>query len=342
MRCSGGVRGRVDLDGQDGCRRARVRREAGSELGSRASCNGCEPDEPPTSASPSQARHPARRRSSDCGPWTPGASSCAGRATRGPSPRSPTATRHRSERWSGAAPHTPQAAGSRWTSRRPSRATGRTTSPSPARDRSATAAVKGGLPPSSSFLVTSSTPTPTPTPPPVVVAGPTGPADLRARTDLIYGSEIGRGGPTEAPPGSSGSPPLQAAEIPVIRFSMHDVFTDMQDPPATPGTQTPGELRHRAQRHPRHREGRAHPSPSPSPTTSSARRTGRSSARRRTGWTATSSTTSRWSQAGTRVRLYESTNEMDTARYRSWGFTRAGSIGVSRPSVSTSRRTCRP
>ena len=89
--------------------------------------------------------------------------------------------------------------------------------------------------------VTSSTPTPTPTPPPVVVAGPTGPADLRARTDLIYGSEIGawRADGGTAVRASSGIPALlQAAGVPVIRFAMHDVFTDLQDPTGAPGTQT--------------------------------------------------------------------------------------------------------
>ncbi len=62
---------------------------------------------------------------------------------------------------------------------------------------------------------------------------------LLSRRDLIYGSEIGcwevDGGRAVNP--STGIPrKIIAARIPVIRFAVYDVFTDMTDPNGAPGT----------------------------------------------------------------------------------------------------------
>jgi len=65
------------------------------------------------------------------------------------------------------------------------------------------------------------------------------PADLLQRFDLLYGAEIGcwltDGDPAVNP--STGIPSkIMAAGVPVIRFSVYDVFTDMTDPRGNPGT----------------------------------------------------------------------------------------------------------
>jgi hypothetical protein len=68
-----------------------------------------------------------------------------------------------------------------------------------------------------------------------------GTADLRNRTNLIYGTEIGAWQTTGAPATNpaTGIPALvKAAKVPVVRFGVYDVFTDMTDPKGNPGTQT--------------------------------------------------------------------------------------------------------
>ena len=65
------------------------------------------------------------------------------------------------------------------------------------------------------------------------------PADLLQRKDLIYGSEIGlwetRGGAALVE--RTGVPAkIRSARIPLIRFGVYDVFTDMRDPQGRRGT----------------------------------------------------------------------------------------------------------
>jgi hypothetical protein len=83
---------------------------------------------------------------------------------------------------------------------------------------------------------------PTPTPTPTVTATPSPPpvgSDLLQRRDLLYGSEIEcaqvDGRPAVDP--ATGIPSeITAAGIPVVRFMVYDVFTDMTDPNGDPGT----------------------------------------------------------------------------------------------------------
>lgn len=88
---------------------------------------------------------------------------------------------------------------------------------------------------------TSSTTTSTTSSSPNVAPKPSEIQALLDRKDFIYGSEIGawrdNGGPAVNP--STGIPSLvQAAEIPVVRFAQYDTFTDMKDPAGNPGTET--------------------------------------------------------------------------------------------------------
>ncbi len=82
------------------------------------------------------------------------------------------------------------------------------------------------------------TPTPSPTPTTTPSPGPIQP-DLLSRRDLIYGSEIGCWQVTGKPavdPTTVIPSKIIAARIPVIRFAVYDVFTDMTDPNGDPGT----------------------------------------------------------------------------------------------------------
>jgi F5/8 type C domain len=82
------------------------------------------------------------------------------------------------------------------------------------------------------------TTTPSPAPTTTPVPGPVEP-DLLSRRDLIYGSEIGCWQVTGKPavdPTTVIPSKIIAARIPVIRFAVYDVFTDMTDPNGDPGT----------------------------------------------------------------------------------------------------------
>ncbi len=86
----------------------------------------------------------------------------------------------------------------------------------------------------------SAAPTPTPSVSPTTTPAP-GPIqpDLLTRRDLIYGSEIGCWQVTGKPavdPTTVIPSKIIAARIPVIRFAVYDVFTDMTDPNGDPGT----------------------------------------------------------------------------------------------------------
>jgi len=65
------------------------------------------------------------------------------------------------------------------------------------------------------------------------------PASLLSRRDLIYGSEIGCwevDGKPAVDPSTTIPRKIIAAGIPVVRFAVYDVFTDMVDPNGDPGT----------------------------------------------------------------------------------------------------------
>jgi hypothetical protein len=77
-------------------------------------------------------------------------------------------------------------------------------------------------------------PTATPTPSPLPVQ-----SDLLTRRDLLYGSEIECGqvdGRPAVDPSSGIPDEVTAAGIPLVRFMVYDVFTDMKDPNGDPGT----------------------------------------------------------------------------------------------------------
>ena len=64
------------------------------------------------------------------------------------------------------------------------------------------------------------------------------PPNLLDRRDLIYGSEIGAWLPDGTPPVNPGTgipAKVTNARIPVVRFALHDTFTDLLDPLGNPG-----------------------------------------------------------------------------------------------------------
>lgn len=69
------------------------------------------------------------------------------------------------------------------------------------------------------------------------------PADLRARTDLIYGTEIGAWLNDGEPAVTVAPAPARHARMPVVRFALHDTFTDLLDPNGNPGQITRADFR---------------------------------------------------------------------------------------------------
>jgi hypothetical protein len=159
-------------------------------------------------------------------------------------------------------------------------------------------------------------------------------AELLNRTDLIYGSEIGAWRTTGAPATdpASGIPALvKAAKIPVIRFSMYDVFTDMLDPLGNPGTQSRANL-DTALNGIKANLG-AEPMIKLLPIANDLIGTKNGAiycpplnnlARNLDYYKAL------MAQAGNRVKIYESTNEMEYSCSKAWGYPSAGSVGVSK------------
>jgi hypothetical protein len=159
-------------------------------------------------------------------------------------------------------------------------------------------------------------------------------AELLNRTDLIYGSEIGAWRTTGAPATdpASGIPALvKAAKIPVIRFSMYDVFTDMLDPLGNPGTQSRANF-DTALNGIKANLG-AEPMIKLLPIANDLIGTKNGAiycpplnnlARNLDYYKAL------MAQAGNRVKIYESTNEMEYSCSKAWGYPSAGSVGVSK------------
>ena len=156
---------------------------------------------------------------------------------------------------------------------------------------------------------------------------------LLARKNLIYGSEIGAwetdGGPAVNP--ATGIHTLvKAAEIPLIRFALHDVFTDQLDPAGNPGTQTRADF-NRALDGIRDVLG-AEPLIKLLPITKDViGNKGGALFCPPPGDLAQNLPyyKSIVKQAGDRVKLYESNNEMEYSCSDTWGFDNAGSTGVS-------------
>jgi hypothetical protein len=161
-----------------------------------------------------------------------------------------------------------------------------------------------------------------------------GTADLRQRTDLIYGTEIGAWRTTGAPgtDPATGIPALvKAAKIPLVRFAVYDVFTDMRDPQGNPGTQSRAnfdtalntirgnlnaEVLMKLLPIAKDVIGTKNGSIYCPPTTNLTQNLEYYKAL--------------VAQAQSRVRMYESTNEMEYACSALWGYPSAGSPGVSK------------
>jgi hypothetical protein len=116
-----------------------------------------------------------------------------------------------------------------------------TASPTPSDSPTATPAPSDSPTPSPS-----PTPSESPSPVPTVTLVPSPASDpvvsaLLARRDLIYGSEIGAWH-TDGKPAVDPTTPIpslvKAAKIPLIRFAVYDAFSDMTDPTGAPGTQS--------------------------------------------------------------------------------------------------------
>ena len=158
--------------------------------------------------------------------------------------------------------------------------------------------------------------------------------DLLNRTDLIYGSEIGAWRTTGAPATDLSTPIpnlVKAAKIPLVRYSVYDVFTDMTDPAGNPGTQSRANFD--AALNSIRSNLNAEVMIKLLPISNDVIGTknggiycpplndlGRNLAYYK----------ALMAQAGARVRIYESSNEMEYDCSALWGFPSAGSAGVSK------------
>ena len=158
-------------------------------------------------------------------------------------------------------------------------------------------------------------------------------AQLLARDDLIYGTEIGAwrsDGKPAIDPGTGIPTLVKAAKIPLVRFAQYDVFTDEVDPAGAPGTQSRAKF-DTAINGIRDNLG-AEPFIKLLPITRDVigTKAGDVFCPPKTDLTQNLSYyKSIVGQAGARVRLYESNNEMEYSCWRKWGFSSAGTIGVS-------------
>ena len=170
----------------------------------------------------------------------------------------------------------------------------------------------------------------------VSVAGAAGPVggDLRNRTDLIYGSEIGAWKTTGAPATdpTTGIPSLvQAAKIPVIRYSVYDVFTDMRDPLGNPGTQSRANFDTALNSIRSNLNAEVMLKLLPISKDVIGTKNGSIYCPPLNNLTQNLEYYKALvAQAGARVRIYESSNEMEYDCAAKWGFASAGSPGVSR------------
>ncbi|MDQ3895749.1 MAG: Ig-like domain-containing protein [Actinomycetota bacterium] len=162
----------------------------------------------------------------------------------------------------------------------------------------------------------------------------TGVADLLSRTDLIYGSEIGAWKTTGAPATdpSTGIPALvQAAKIPVVRYSVYDVFTDMRDPLGNPGTQSRANFDTALNSIRGNLNAEVMIKLLPISNDVIGTKNGSIYCPPLGNLTQNLEYYKAVvAQAGSRVRIYESSNEMEYDCAAAWGFASAGSPGVSR------------
>ena len=167
----------------------------------------------------------------------------------------------------------------------------------------------------------------------VAAAGTTGISDLLSRTDLIYGSEIGAWRTTGAPATDlSGPIPslVKAAKVPLIRYSVYDVFSDMADPAGNPGTQSRANFDTALNSIRSNLNAEVMLKLLPISNDVIGTKNGslycpplNNLARNLAYYQAV------MAQAGARVRIYESSNEMEYDCSKLWGFASAGSPGVS-------------
>ena len=175
------------------------------------------------------------------------------------------------------------------------------------------------------------TPTPSPTPTPTPSQAPDV-AALLARQDLIYGSEIGAwrtdGKPAVDP--ASGIPALvKAAKIPVIRFAIYDVFRDMTDPTGAPGTQSRAEFDAALDGIRNNLDAEIVFKLLPNSRDVITTKPGTIYAPPRDDLAMNLSYSKEIvKQAGPRIRIYESSNEIEFNCYKLWGFSNAGSAGM--------------
>jgi hypothetical protein len=163
---------------------------------------------------------------------------------------------------------------------------------------------------------------------------------LLARKDLIYGSEIGAwrtSGKPAVDTTTSIPASVQAAKVPLIRFSQYDSFSGVTNPNGTTGTESRTTfdsaidgIRNNLKAEPLIKllpiapDQMGNPlAPTPDGTVFCPPATG----------TATQNLgiyQDLVQQAGSRVRFYESSNEMEYTCAGKWGFPSAGSVGVSK------------
>ncbi len=167
-----------------------------------------------------------------------------------------------------------------------------------------------------------------------ITTAPVGVADLLNRTDFIYGSEIGAWKTTGAPATdpSTGIPGLvQDAKIPVIRYSVYDVFTDMRDPLGNPGTQSRANFDTALNSIRGNLNAEVMIKLLPIAKDVIGTKNGSIYCPPLDNLTQNLEYyRALVAQAGSRARIYESSNEMEYSCSGAWGFPSAGSPGVSR------------
>lgn len=156
---------------------------------------------------------------------------------------------------------------------------------------------------------------------------------LLDRRDFIYGSEIGAWR-TDGRPAVDPTTPVpalvKAAKIPVVRFAVYDVFTDMLDPLGNPGTQSRTRFDAALDGIRNNLNAEIVFKLLPNSRDTITTKPGTIYAPPKDKLTLNLGYSKEIiKQAGPRIRIYESSNELEYNAYKLWGFSSAGAVGVS-------------